>query len=263
MGHVQEIQGHFDTSNTVCTITIPAGGIPLGHLLVLGIGTNAAALPTITVEDSAGNTWSNDGAIQVAASGSAHQFRAVVGAALAAADTITVTFAAALSKCAVSVQQFTDGIIAVDNGANGNNGGASSNTPTTASFSTTHAAALIVATIGLVSSGRILTPGSGYTAGTKVSTTAASGNRAVVMEWKYVTVIDAYVGNGTLDSSSLYGAVAKAYALGDPSAPGGTGKAKVFVGGAWTVHPVKTWNGTAWQQRVVKRWNGTAWVPIT
>jgi hypothetical protein len=263
MGHIQEFSGFFNTSNTVCTATVPAGGIPAGDLLILGIGTNAATLPSITVTDTAGNTWSLDGEIQVAASGSAHQFRAVIAAALDAGDLITVTFAAALSRCAVSVQHFDDGIIAIDNGANGNNGGASSNVPTTASFTTTHADALIVATLGLVSAARILTAGAGYTAGTKVATTNGAGDRAVVMEWQYVTAIDTYVANGSLNSSSLYGFVARAYALGDPGAPGGTGKAKVFVGGSWTSHPFKTWNGTTWQTHLGKRWNGTAWIPIT
>lgn len=263
MAHVQEFSGFFNTSNTVCTITVPAGGIPVGALLVLGIGTNAATLPTITVTDDGGNTWSNDGEIQTAASGSTHQFRAVIGNDLAAGEHITITFAAALSKCAASVQHFDDGIIAIDNGANGNNGGVASNTPTTAAFTPTHADTLIVATFGLVSAGRTFTAGASYTAGTKVATTNGSGDRAVVMEWQTVAASASYVGNGTLNSSSLYGAVARSYALGDPGAPGGTGKAKVFVGGAWTSHPFKTWNGTAWQVHLGKRWNGTAWIPIT
>lgn len=263
MAHIQEIPGFFNSSNTDCVITVPAGGIPVGALLVLGIGTNAATLPSITVTDDAGNTWSDDGSIQTAASGSTHQFRAVVGNSLAVGQHINVHFAAALSKCAVSVQQFDDGIIAVDGGANGNSGGASSNVPTTGAFTPTHASALIVATFGLVSAGRTFTAGGSYAAGTKVATTAGAGDRAVVMEWQYVAVIASYVGNGSLNSSSLYGAVARAYALGDPGAPGGTGKAKVFVGGAWTSHPFKTWNGTAWQTHLGKRWNGTAWVPIT
>jgi hypothetical protein len=263
MAHIQEIPGFFNTSNTVCTVTVPAGGIPVGALLILGIGTNAATLPTITVTDAAGNTWSNDGEIQTAASGSTHQFRAVVGNSLAAGQLITVTFAAALSKCAVSVQQFDDGIIAIDGGSNGNSGGASSNTPTTGAFTPTHASALLVATFGLVSAGRVFTAGGSYTAGTKVATTSGAGDRAVVMEWQYVSVIASYVGNGTLNSSSLYGAVARSYALGTPGASGGTGKAKVFVGGAWTSHPFKTWNGTAWQTHLGKRWDGTAWIPIT
>lgn len=266
MGHVQEFSGHFDTSNTDCVITVPAGGIPVGALLILGIGTNAATLPSITVTDDAGNTWTNDGDIQTAASGSTAQFRAVIGNDLAAGEHINVHFAAALSKCAASVQHFDDGIIAIDNGANGNNGGASSNTPTTASFSPTHASALIVATFGLVSAARIFTAGASYTAGTKVVTTNGSGDRAVVMEWQYVSAIDAYVANGTLNSSSLYGAVARAYALGDPGAPGGTGKFKVHpgtVGADFASHPAKTHNGTSWITHTAKRWNGTAWVPIT
>jgi hypothetical protein len=263
MGHVQEFSGHFDTSDDDCIITVPTGGIPVGDLLVLGIGTNAATLPTITVTDDAGNTWSNDGDIQTAASGSTAQFRCVIGNDLAAGDHIDVHFAAPLSKCAVSVQHFDDGIIAIDNGANGNNGGASSNTPTTGAFTPTHASALIVATFGLVSAARIFTAGAGYTAGTKVVTTNGAGDRAVVMEWMYVSAIDTYVANGTLNSSSLYGAVARSYALGDPGAPGGTGKAKVSVGGSWTSHPFKKHNGTSWQVHLGKRWNGTSWVPIT
>jgi hypothetical protein len=263
MPRVQEFSGIQNTSSTTCAVTVPAGGIPAGDLLVLGIETNATALPTVTVTDTAGNTWTLDGQIQTASSGSTHQFRAVLATALNAGDTITVTLAAALSRIAVSVQHFDDGIIAVDNGANGNNGGASSSFPTTDIFGTTHADALIVGTMGIVSAARTFTAGTDYTAGTKVATTNGSGDRAVVMQWQYVSAIDDYVSNGTFNTGSLYGAIARAYALGDPGDPGGTGKAKVFVGGAWTAHPFKTWNGTAWQTRTAKRWNGTTWVPIT
>lgn len=262
MGHVQEFSGFFNTSNTDCVITVPAGGIPAGDTLILGIGTNAATLPAITVTDDAGNTWLNDGDIQTAASGSTAQFRTILENTLAAGTHINVHFAAALSKCAASVQHFDDGIVAIDNGANGNNGGSSSNAPTTASFSTTHPNVLIVATFGLVSAARVLTAGAGYTAGTKVATTNGSGDRAVVMEWQYAAAIDTFVANGTLNSSSLYGAVARAYATGDPGAPGGSGKPKVLTGGSWIGHPAKKHNGTSWQTHVAKRHNGVSWVPI-
>ena len=39
-----------------------------------------------------------------------------------------------------------------------------------------------------------------------------------------------------------------------------TGMKKVFVSGAWTPKPVKTWNGSNWVAKKQKIWNGSAWV---
>lgn len=264
MSHVRELPGTANASGTSCTITIPGGvTIPAGSLLSLGVATSAAALPVLSVADSAGDTWSVDGEIQVAASGAVAQFRTITVDDLVAADTIVITSTVALPRFAAAVQEFDDGILGVDTGANGNNGGLSSAAPTTAPFTTTVAETLLVATIALISPARVFTAAAGWTAGTKIASTNGSGDRAVQMMWRYVTDIDSYVANGTLNSGSLYGFVARAFKLGDPVAPAGSGKAKVRVGGSWEQHPFKTWNGTSWQTRVAKRWDGVAWVPIT
>lgn len=264
MVHVRELSGTTNASDDECVITVPAGvTIPAGSILSVGVSTSSASLPTLTVEDTAQHTWLPDGAIQVAASGATTQLRTITTDDLVEDDTIVIKSTVALPRFAAAMQEFDDGVIGVDTGATGNNGGASSNTPTTGPFTTTVAETLIVATIGLISPGRIFTPAAGYTAGTKIASTNGSGDRAVQMMWQYVTDIDTYVANGTLNSSSLYGMVARVYKLGDPVTPTGSGKAKVRVSGNWEAHPFKTWNGTAWQTRVAKRHDGVSWVPIT
>ena len=224
MTFVQEFSAHLDAAGTSVGVTVPAGGIAIGDYLVLGVGTNAVSLPVTTVTDSAGNVWSNDGETMAATSGSGHQWHTKVTSTLAAGATITVGFPS-LSRVAVQVLHFSDTITAVDAGATGNNGGVSSASPTTASFNTVAANCLIVGTLALVSSARILTAGAGYTAASKIVTLAGSGNRAVQMEYRTVAVAGAYVANGTLDSGSIYAMIGRAYEIAGAPPPTGN-----FVG---------------------------------
>lgn len=216
-GFVRQMSGTMNASGVTLDIAVPGGvAIPAGRLLVLGVCTNAIALPVVTTTDAAGNVWTNDGEItNGAATASTHQFRSALTAPLLPGQLITVHFpgAGAVTRAAAAALEFNNTLAAVDGGAVNNNGGVASAAPTTGNMAIAANNALIVGALGLTSSGRIFTPAAGYTAGVKVVSTSGSGDRALVMEWKTVAAAGAYPANGTLDSGSIYGFVGRGYAL--------------------------------------------------
>jgi hypothetical protein len=81
--------GWTGNGTTSFTITVPTGGVPVGDVVIVGFANNSNidANLDVTVSDSRGNTWSYDG--------SPPKFiaRARITTALAAGDTITITYA--------------------------------------------------------------------------------------------------------------------------------------------------------------------------
>jgi hypothetical protein len=70
------------------TITIPAAGVPVGHLIVVAVSTSGGTIPT-SVVDTAGNTYSL--AVSSAVIYDIFIYYTMVTAALVSGDTITVT----------------------------------------------------------------------------------------------------------------------------------------------------------------------------
>jgi hypothetical protein len=271
MAWVKEASGATGASSATVTITVPAGGFPSGHLLVLGVCcvVSGASAPNLSVSDTRSNTWASDRSILpiTGATTYVQQFSTVVSTTLNAGDTITITASGNTpSRYAASVQEFDDTISGKDTGSTFDNGGSSSASISSGNFTTTNANTLIVGTLGLVSQARTLTPGGVYTAGTKVASTGGSSDRAVQLEWKTVSSAGTYVANGTLNSGSIYGMLAQAYIISGGGGGGGggprpgSGNPKVWNGSAWVAHPAKVWNGSAWVAHKAKGWDGTDWV---
>lgn len=265
MAWVKEASGATGASSATVTITVPAGGFPSGHLLVLGViaVVSGGTPPSMSVTDTAGNTWVSDRSVLPITGTTTYvqQFSSVLTSTLSAGNTITVTASGNTpTRYAASVQEFDDTISGKDTGSSNDNGGSSTSIITSGSFTTTNADTLIVGTLGLISQSRTLTPGGGYTAGTKVVSTNGSGDRAVQVEWRTVSSTGSYTANGTLDVGSIYAMLGQAYIISGGGGGPRTGQAKVWNGSAWVGHPAKVWNGSAWVTHEAKGWNGSSWI---
>jgi hypothetical protein len=261
MAWVKEVSAATGITTPTVSLTVPAGGFPAGHFLVLGIVlvVSGVADPAVAVSDSKGNTWITDRSIQPITGQATYvlQSSLVVATTLNAGDTITVNAPGNTpNRYAVTLQEFDDVVASKDAGSTNDNGGASTASLTSGSFTTANANNLIVNIVGLVSSARVFTPGINYTGGTKVVSTAGTGDRAVVAQWRYVTSTGTFTTPGTLNTGSVFGSTAQAYSLGAAR----SGKAKVWDGSAWVSHPVKVWDGSAWVAHPAKGYDGSSWV---
>lgn len=263
MAWVKEASGFVSATSATCTVTVPAGGFPAGHLVIVGAVAvvSGAANPNLTVTDSKGNTWVNDRTIAPITGQQTYVIQAstVVTSTLNAGDTITVTGAGNTpNRIAVTVQEFDDFITGKDTGSTNDNTGVSSSAVNSGSFTTTNANNLLVNVVGLVSASRTPTAGTNYTLGTKVATSGGTGDRAVYAQWRYVTATGTFTTSSTLSAGSIYGSLGQGYVYG--VAPVRSGKAKVWDGSAWVSHPVKVWNGSAWVDHQIKGYDGTQWI---
>jgi hypothetical protein len=125
------------TSGTTLTLTVPAGGVPLGHTLVLrGASDFISSGPTGS--DTRGNTWT----LVRSSPGSGSTMRGTllacqVTTALQAGDTITATWGSALVNRAIAVDEFsgllTPLTVDAQNGASGTSTAPDANVTTTTS----------------------------------------------------------------------------------------------------------------------------------
>jgi hypothetical protein len=218
MAWVSEASGISNTFGVTCTITVPAGGYATGHFLVLGIMIPNSTIPDMTVSDPGSNTWTTDQSIGVGTSGSAYQISCVVTSALSSGDTITITSSQGIARFACVLEEFDDTVIGPDVGATGNNGGSTSASPTTSTTAaTSQDLELLVGTLGVASPMRVYTPGAGFTVGSYIVSTNGSGDRAVVIQWKYLSSIGTQVSDGSLDVGALYCALVESYKMTLPT----------------------------------------------
>ncbi|AIG81246.1 Hypothetical protein AJAP_42375 (plasmid) [Amycolatopsis japonica] len=101
--------GSSSTVTTGLSITVPAGGVPAGDLLVLRFASfnyRAGSTPP-TVTDSRGNTWQQDFARTSSSDGMNIVYSAVIATALLAGDLISVGFTANNANYALAVDQFS------------------------------------------------------------------------------------------------------------------------------------------------------------
>jgi hypothetical protein len=120
-------------------------------------------------------------------------------------------------------------------------------TPVIGGTVTPSATSLVVGCTGFVNSGRVFTPGAGWTPGVKHLSTVGSGDRAVQLVWRDGVASTPYAQIGTLASSGTNDTVLMWVATGG----GGPG---------WFAKPVKVWTGSVWKTCPVKVWSGSAWV---
>jgi hypothetical protein len=207
-----------------------------------------ASVPTVTVADPRGNTWTVAASVNAASTTTLHLFVCRVATALLVGDVITVTSGTSVTRMAVGVEDFTDTTYGADKTATNTGSSASLSSGVTAA--TIQANELIVGAFALTNSGRTFTAAGSFTAATKVVSSGGSGDRAVVVEWKYVTSTGTQEATGTLNSSGGYaGAVATLKSVND--APGVT---------ALTAYE---WNGTSLVALTPYRWTGAALESVT
>jgi hypothetical protein len=205
---IQQFGDQTPASTTTTTITVPAGGIPVGHSLVLSMVTLTSVAPTVaTISgiDTAGNTYTFLGHFPVtAATTGVGMLVSNITTTLAAGDIITLTTDTATTRTAVSIHEY-DVVLTADAQATDDNGGATATALTSGTTVVTAAAnELVVGAFGLVSSGRVFTLGTGFLEGTKVLSAAGGGDRAVVAEYQFVTSTGAQTATGTLNTGALY-----------------------------------------------------------
>lgn len=264
MAWVKEFSGISNTpvTNTL-QVTVPAGGVPAGHFLVLGIAHRGTGTPTWAVTDSRSNTWTinptfGTDLIGATADGGV-MATCVVATTLLAGDTITMTSSTGtIDRIAACFEEFDDNVtqVAADAGSTNDNGGAQGNVLTSGTFNTTQNDELLIGVLNMVSIGRVFTQDAPWTAGTKIATSSGSGDRAVVVVWRTVSSTGTYAATGTFNTSAFYSFLAAGYKI---STTPRTGYAKVWDGGAWVSHPAKVWNGSAWVTHKMRGWDGSGW----
>jgi hypothetical protein len=260
MAWVKEFSAISSTPATsTLVVTVPAGGVGIGHFLVVGITNSGTGAATWGVTDSRSNTWTVNLSDQVAATGNTGTMAScVLSTALQAGDTITLTSSTGVvDRIAASFQEFDDIVTSIDTSSTNDNAGASNAAPTSLSFTTTQNDELLVGVINMVSSGRVYTADAPWTQGTKAITTNGAGDRAVVVQWRTVSTTGSYAASGTFNSSATYSMLGAGFKTS--AAVTRTGKAKVWNGSAWISHPAKVWNGSAWVAHPMKAWDGTSW----
>ena len=119
MAYVKTLGSNTDAQNTVTsivlTITVPAGGVPIGNTVIVSSAASDDFPTTTTVTDTRGNTWNTD----FNDATSAHQVsRSSITTALLAGDSITVTYTGLVSNPVdTSVVAVADEFSGVDNSA--------------------------------------------------------------------------------------------------------------------------------------------------
>ncbi len=260
---LQQFGGSGFSASSI-TVPVPGGGIAAGHSLVISVVALTNVAPTVSsvaASDTSGNSYIF---LADTLQGVTLQTTNVsmlycnVTSALQAGDVITLTPDRSISRMAASVYEF-DVVLTPDTHAVAESG---DNTITSLVIGPSPTTAandeIVVGAFALVNAGRTFTVGAGYADGTKVVTTAGSGERAIVAEYKFVSTTGPQTADGTLNSNGYFAGALQTFTYADAAAR--SGKAKVWDGTAWTSHSAKVWDGTAWVAHDMKGWNGTAWI---
>jgi hypothetical protein len=219
--------------------------LPAGTLVVVGIASITTSAPTILVSDSVGtNSWTvQSGRQSAGATSNVTLASCVLVVPLPVGANILIAHNPSMSRHTIAVAAFSDATTPPLTH------GASNETTSTAvsggAISPVDSSVVFGAT-AFINAGRILTAGTGYTAGVKHLSTAGSGNRGIQLVWRDANP-GTYSDIGTLDTGGINLTV-----LGH-----------VIAGAAqsdWNAYPVKVWTGSAWVTKPSKYWNGTAWV---
>lgn len=261
-GYVTEFSGASGASGNVSSVqvTVPAT-IPVGESLIASAATLGAgsAISSISATDSKGNTWTYLNTVTVGATFTAsHLIYCRVTTELTSSDTITFTYSHDVSRSAISVTQFND-VLVHDVGASGYSDTSTTVLVTDPTASTAEANELVFGAFGLVNAGRNFTATNGFTGLTKILSDGASGNRAIVPEYKYVSSIGTQTANGTIDVGGTWSGLVQTFTLGG-APPIRSGKPKVWNGVSWQEHPAKVWNGSSWEEFPMKGWDGSGWI---
>lgn len=235
-----------------------AVALPVGSLVVLHVGgyTLSLDMASVSATDSKGNTYTS-AFVQNSSGGT--NFQAVLykrlTTALAIGDTITVSFASAVERAALAMTAFSGFAIGSVVGPGLYDSAAVAVHPNTATVGSTVLTSVAAGSLGmgflyLNSPARTFTADAddALTVGTKIQSSAASGDRAVQSMWKEdLANAASFAPSGSLNSGSILQFATL-----------------IFTPTTVPANPTfKEWNGTSWVTLTPKEWNGTAWVPLT
>ena len=134
--------GHVQGSMTAASVTVPAGGVPAGSLVVVGIASPTAP-ESFTASDSAGNTYTLDNS-RTSSSPYGYQFHSLISAPLPQGATISVHWGGASIDAVIEAAWFSTGYASVskDLAVSGHGSGTALSTGNTKA--TAHASELVV-----------------------------------------------------------------------------------------------------------------------
>jgi len=195
------------TAGATLTITVPVGGVPIGHTLIVRVLHDyTAGAPTVT--DTRSNTYTRD---RTAADGGtvmrASIYSCPVTTALLSGDIITITLSASVTVRSTTIDEFSS--VLTPTIVDSQNGLAGTSTSPSLPITTTHASDLLigmVAVAGDTTDGYTEDTANIWTGLTRVGTTGgtASTNRTINSAYRSIGTTNTYHYQPTLATSSLW-----------------------------------------------------------
>ncbi|TMA66325.1 MAG: hypothetical protein E6J69_11085, partial [Deltaproteobacteria bacterium] len=203
-------------TGTTIAVTVPAGGVPAGHTVIVTVALDPAA-GAVSCSDSKGNTYTKD--LDVTRGSGTDGVRTVVCSAairtaLAAGNTVVATHPSVIAR-AVNAAEFSGFLTpALDRSASAT--GATTTLSSGATAVTTQAAELLIGAAGIESKHPTdFTPAPGYTSlGYASSETIPNGLAKQVTlytQYRVVSTIGSYSANGTVQPSRQWAAAIATY----------------------------------------------------
>jgi hypothetical protein len=199
------VTSNSNASGTTLPLTVPAGGVAAGSVLLIYAGAVDTAAVLSSVSDSRGNAYTVDRTRARLTNITASVASGIIVTALQSGDTITLTYtvgsgkgAGAYSVTGLASSSIVDQLAGTDSN--------SSSVSATMTGATTQADEIIFGAI-MVALTPTFTPGSGYTALTEVP----FGGSKLCGEHKIVSATGTYAVDATLGTSGQWAAVGATY----------------------------------------------------
>lgn len=197
------------TGQSSISVTVPAGGVAAGNLLVVAVGFGGLTSRDVTGSDSGSNTYQTDVRADKTTNQTPHVvvLSALVGTALAASDTITMSFVGGTVNYPLMIVYEYSGLAASSwlDASAGDIG--SSAAPDSGSDTTTVADTLLIGACCYDVVGGNYTAGSGYVELHENSNTT----KRLQMEEDIVSSTGSYNADGSLAASKDWAQVFAAY----------------------------------------------------
>lgn len=204
------------------------------------INNGPGGTPTMTITDSKSNTYTIDATVTNALNVVVYTFSSVLAHAVTSSDFLTATITGTTrSSWAISLQAFS-GILTspVDKTSTGFATSTSISSGTTAA--TSQASEVIFGSLGYNPTKVFTDTGTGFTLGTLYGPTGSTANRGVQNLWKIVNATGTQTVQGTLDSSTAWGANVVTYKAGavnqTPVANAGPDQSSISPGATVTLN---------------------------
>lgn len=229
---VKKIPAVAASAGNVITLVVPTGGIAAGELIIVAGGRAFATAEgsIASVTDTQGNTYTVD---EIESTGTAFCLSVascIVGTALNAGDTLTVTFnGTGTQLCAHGHVFHSDsGWVAPPLDLTADAGGTSTSPSSGATGTTSQADELVFGAFDWVLVNSWGETGSGFTG---LSGSQASGDRKIENEYKVVSATGAQTADGALSASAAWNAIVATYKIA-ATTEAHSGSSSVRGGGA-------------------------------